>query len=207
MNYELKNLYNKALKLQASNDALLTNLESAKESIDLVKKRAEQLDELQVIVQEASKRTQDKIKSRFETIVQSCLDVVFPSSYNFHFDFVPKRGKTECEIYLEKDGVKYEPMDSNGGGVVDVISIALRVACLTLTSYDKVLLLDEPFGHLRGASREKLGEVLNALSDKLGLQIVMVGDVGGSSVKADKEFLVTKNNGISQVTEVDLSER
>lgn len=208
MNYDLRKLHERAMKIKTSNDILTEQLRDKRKSVSAFETRKNNLDELQVIVQEAAKRTQDKIKDRFETIVQSCLDVVFPNTYDFHFDFVPRRGKIECDIYLtDNKDTRLDPMNSNGGGVVDVISISLRVACLTMSGKDKVLLLDEPFSHLRGEARMKLGEVLNCLSNKMDLQIIMVGDVGGSSVKADREFMVTKNNNVSEVTEVDITER
>ena len=208
MNYDLTSMWEKAIGARARNKLLHEQRDQKQSELNSLRQRAEALEELQVVVQQAAQRTQDKIKSRFETIVQSCIDVVFPSQYKFHFDFVPKRGKVECDIYLTNDtGNRMEPMSSNGGGLVDVISISLRVACLTLGTYDKVLLLDEPFSHLRGAARAKLGEVLECLSNKIGLQIIMVGDVGGSSVKADREFSVTKNGGVSKVDTVDTSDR
>ena len=89
-----------------------------------------------------------------------------------------------------------DPLDSNGGGVVDVMSIALRLCCVTLSTKARVLLLDEPFGHLRGEARDKLGELLAIIADRLNVQIIMVGDVVGSVVPG-KEFKVTKINGIS----------
>ena len=93
-----------------------------------------------------------------------------------------------------------DPLDSNGGGVVDVMSIALRLCCLTLSENSRVLMLDEPFGHLRGEARERLGELLAIISEKLNVQILMVGDVSGNVVRG-KEFRVSKVGDISVVKE------
>lgn len=200
MNYELDYIRDKVMRAVGRNELNTENLNKFNERVSQLTQRKEQLELLQVAVQTAAARTQDKIKSRFETIVQSCLDIVFPNEYTFHFDFVPRRGKTEVDIYLtDSEGKKLDPMNSNGGGIVDVISLALRVGALTMSGRDKVLLLDEPTPHLRGEARERLGEVLNQLSVNLGIQIIMVGDVCGNSVKADKEFTVSKKNGVSSV--------
>ena len=80
------------------------------------------------------------------------------------------------------------------------MSIALRLCCLTLSTNEKVLLLDEPFGHLRGEARERLGELLAIISEKLNVQILMVGDVAGNVVRG-KEFRVSKVGDISVVKE------
>lgn len=153
---------------------------------------------LKAVIQQVAKETQDRLRLRFEAIVQACLDAVFPGSYKFMMEFISRRGQVEVDMWLDKDGTRMDPLDSNGGGVVDVMSIALRLCCLTLSTKAKVLLLDEPFGHLRGDARERLGELLSIISERLNVQILMVGDVAGSLVTG-KEFRVTKFEGISAV--------
>lgn len=153
---------------------------------------------LKAVIQQTAKETQDRLRLRFEAIVQACLDAVFPGSYKFMMEFISRRGQVEVDMWLDKDGTRMDPLDSNGGGVVDVMSIALRLCCLTLSTKAKVLLLDEPFGHLRGDARERLGELLSIISERLNVQILMVGDVAGSLVTG-KEFRVTKFEGISAV--------
>lgn len=203
MNVELRDLCNKYIGLQAKRDLVKKQISEVKKSVDYTTHRKEILDELQVAVQQCAARTQNKVRDRFVTIVQSCMDVVFPGEYEFHLDFVPRRGKTEVDIYLTKDGNTLDPMQSNGGGLVDVISIALRVACLTMSNVDKILFLDEPMKCLRGDAKSKMGELLNMLSHKLGIQIICVADVSGNAIPADREFLVTKNGGVSKITVVD----
>ena len=153
---------------------------------------------LKAVIQQTAKETQDKLRLRFEAIVQACLDAVFPGSYKFMMEFISRRGQVEVDMWLDKDGTRMDPMDSNGGGVVDVMSIALRLCCLTLSTRSRVLLLDEPFGHLRGDARERLGELLAIISERLNVQILMVGDVAGSLVSG-REFKVSKFEGISVV--------
>lgn len=188
------------LKVKSENEVYKKMVADEEANIERYTHRKESLDELLLIVQKSARRTQDKLKERFEAIVQSCIDVVFPDTYTFHFDFVPRRNKTEVDIYLtDSTETKLDPMESNGGGVVDVISMALRVACLTISGKDKVLLLDEPTAHLRGEAKLKLGEVLKSISEKIGLQIIMVNDTSGNTIRPDREFLVTKNNNVSHV--------
>lgn len=155
---------------------------------------------LKAVVQQVAKETQDKLRLRFEAIVQACLDAVFPGAYKFMMEFISRRGQVEVDMWLDKEGTRMDPLDSNGGGVVDVMSIALRLCCLTLSSNARVLLLDEPFGHLRGEARERLGALLAIISERLNVQIFMVGDVAGNVVSG-KEFRISKVAGISVVKE------
>lgn len=171
-------------------------LKEALSERDSKRKHLEAMNGLKAVIQQTAKDTQDQLRLRFEAIVQACLDAVFPGSYKFMMEFVSKRGQVEVDMWLDKDGTRMDPLDSNGGGVVDVMSIALRLCCLTLSTKARTLLLDEPFGHLRGEARDKLGELLAIISERLNVQIIMVGDVVGSVVPG-KEFKVTKVNGIS----------
>lgn len=142
-------------------------------------------------IQQVARDTQGQLRVRLENIVQTALDVVFPDSYTFKVEFVPRRGRTEVDMWLDKDGTRMDPLDSNGGGVVDVISLALRVCCLTLSSYDRVLLLDEPFPRIRGLARQRLGELVTMISRELGIQVICVADVAGTSIIPDRQFVVS----------------
>lgn len=157
------------------------------------------IDEAQALIQKAAVVTQDGLRSRFEAIVQSCLDAVFPHEYVFHMDFVARKGATEVDISLEplngvKDGDdrRMDPRDANGGGIMDIIALGLRMACLTLSGSRRTLLLDEPFKMIRQEPRKRLGEVVNAMARKLGVQVIMVADVGGTGIVPDRVFKVSK---------------
>lgn len=174
--------------------------EKAVGEIEMVLRHVDATDKLKAVVQQVAKETQDRLRLRFEAIVQACLDAVFPGAYKFMMEFISRRGQVEVDMWLDKDGTRMDPLDSNGGGLVDVMTIALRLCCLTLSSKGRVLLLDEPFGHLRGEARERLGELLAIISERLNVQIFMVGDVAGNVVSG-KEFHISKVAGISVVKE------
>lgn len=176
------------------------NLETSNSDLEKSKSDLEAANGLKSVIQQVAKETQDKLRLRFEAIVQACLDAVFPDTYKFIMEFVSRRGQVEVDMWLDHDGTRMDPLDSNGGGVVDVMSISLRLCCLTLSTNSKLLLLDEPFGHLRGEARERLGELLSIISEKLNVQIFMVGDVAGNVVRG-KEFRVSKVGDISVVKE------
>lgn len=194
-------LANKVSELKGRKWAAEKELASSKKALEEAEKHLEAANGLKAVVQQVAKETQDKLRFRFEAIVQACLDAVFPDSYIFKMEFISRRGQVEVDMWLDKDGTRMDPLDSNGGGVVDVMSIALRLCCLTLSANARLLLLDEPFGHLRGEARERLGELLAIISEKLNVQIFMVGDVAGNVVRG-KEFRITKVAGISAVKEL-----
>lgn len=143
------------------------------------------------LLQDVASKTQEQLKDAVQKTVQNCIDMLFPG-YEFIVDFVPKRGKVDAEFLLCKGDAKFDPLESNGGGVVDAITFALRVGCMRLAGKRPMLLLDEPFKCVRDGEEDKprkeLGRVISTLVDKLGVQVLMVGDVAGTDIDADREY-------------------
>jgi len=66
-----------------------------------------------------------------------------------------------------------------GGGVIDVASLALRLACILLSRPPRrrLVVLDEPFKHLRGADNNRRAiQMVKEISRKIGLQVIIVCD-------------------------------
>lgn len=194
-------LMNLAAGWKGRQDAARVNLEKANAEVSRLTDEKAAIDDLLLAVQKAARDTQDQLRVRIEDVVQAALDAVFPDAYKFKTEFVARRGRTEMDMWLDNDGARMDPMDSNGGGVVDVISLALRVCCLTLSKYARVLLLDEPFPRIRGVQRQRLGEVVAMISRRLGIQVVMVADVAGTSIVPDREFRVSLDRNRRSVVE------
>lgn len=194
----------KVMAARGELDAEEKNLASLSDTLDELKQKLSATEEFRAIVLKVASDTQHQLVLRFETIVQSALDAIFPNEYKFKMEFVQRRGRTEVDIWLDKNGTRMDPLDSNGGGVVDVLSIALRICCLTLSTKARVLILDEPFKHLRGVARDKLGTLLSMLSEKLGLQIIMVADVAGS-ITTGRVFTVSKEGAVSKIRGVEIN--
>ena len=203
---ELRSLSDKYL---GKRDALVSRLSASRTRRQELEQRKEAIDELVLAVQKAARDTQDQLRVRIEDVVQSSLDAVFPGSYTFRTEFVARRGRTELDMWLDKDGTRMDPLDSNGGGVVDVLSLALRVCCLTMSMNARVLLLDEPFKFIRGRARQRLGDMLSRLSRKLGIQVIMVADVSDTGIIPDRQFRVSldrSRHSVIEATEPEASE-
>ncbi len=158
------------------------------------------IDTAREIARKVAKETQRKLEFRIADLVTLALSAVFEDPYGFSVEFVSRRGKTECDLWFIRDGQKLKPEESSGVGPVDIAAFALRVALWSLERSRKrnVLILDEPFKHLRGEEyQRKASQMVKEISDELGLQVIMVGDVL-FSVAADRTFEVTLE-GVSKV--------
>ena len=133
--------------------------------------------EAQSILQSIAKAVEDQAHRRISKIVTKCLRVVFDDPYEFRIIFEHKRGKVDARLAFFRDGLLLEnPADEAGGGVLDVASFALRLACLILAkpARRRVLFLDEPFRYVDEVNQERIGQLLLTLSSELGVQIIQI---------------------------------
>ena len=154
-----------------------------------------EISQAKVIIKEVALLTQKQFQVKISHIVTLALQTVFGESYSFEMEFIEKRGKTEVEFWLIENGEKYNPIDCNGGGIVDIICFSLKIAIWTLSNEVPALLVfDEPLKFLSEKYPELAGQILNELSKQLKFQVIMIThnkQLAESS--SDKTFYVTKN--------------
>ena len=128
------------------------------------------------IIQKSAQLTQQEVHSQIASVVSRCLELVFDDPYEFVIKFNRKRGQTEAELVFVRDGVEIDPMTASGGGVVDVAAFALRLVSISMNYFGKrrVLVMDEPFKFLSREFHVRAREMLELLSEELGVQIIMV---------------------------------
>jgi predicted ATPase len=133
-------------------------------------------------VQEAAQATLSNLSLKVGTIVTKALKAVLGDSYKFVLDFKIAYGKLAADMYLEKEGKRYDLRRDNGDGVVDIVALALRVAvmCLDRRHMRRLLILDEPCGAVSVNYQPVLGAMIKQLSDMLDLQVIMIASHGSN---------------------------
>lgn len=199
-------LYNNKLEwYKGQRDMILKNIKSLKSDIKNKEEELKDIQEAQIIIQEVAKQTQEQIKYEISEPVSLAINSIFDTKeykapYRFVFDFVSKRNKTECDFYLvNKDNEKENPLEDCGGGLIDIISFALRLSICTIAKTRKVLILDEPFKWIDKSKEEKVGQLLRLIVEKLGFQIIMVTHNNSYIDIADRHFNIIKKEGVSYV--------
>ena len=186
------------MKKQVKND-----LRAKRNELMNLNQKMKLIEQAQVFLQKVAQDTQSQLKLKIEDIVNLALNTVFPDEYLFQVDFNVSRGKTDAELVFvnQKTGGRVDPMTASGGGVVDIVAFALRIAGYVLESnVDNVIILDEPFRFVSKDLVDRAGEILKVLSTKLGLQIIIVTHIPEFIDVADKVFRVRKNqNGVSKI--------
>lgn len=150
--------------------------------------------------------TQQELRFRIEEPVSLALNAVYPENpYKFVADFqITNSGPIQCHLGFERGGFVIKPMESSGGGPISVASFALKIGALTLEkpSPRKVLIMDEDF---KFVSRNKLplvGDLLNEMTNKLGIQIILITHIPELVECANRVISVGIKKGESYIKNV-----
>ncbi len=156
------------------------------------------------IVRAVALETQSQLQYRISSTVSAAQAAVFDDPYDLLVQFEERRGKTECDLLFRRGDQVMSPLSSSGYGAVDVAAFALRVACWSMSRRTRpVLILDEPFKHLKGEECNRLAiQMVQEISRELGLQVIMVSDERAPREDilegADRAFEVTLGRKGSQ---------
>lgn len=130
--------------------------------------------EAKVIMTEVSETLHVEVQSKLTHIVNRLMSIVFDDPYKLVITFESKANRQEAYLLLERDGERIDPLTSVSGGVLDVAAFGLRLAVILMRGGSKTLVFDEPFRFVSRDRREVLAEVLEQLSTKYGVQIIMI---------------------------------
>jgi len=145
--------------------------------------------------------TQQQLQYHISDITSLALEAVFKNAYELRLEFVERRNKTECDIYFVREETKIDPISESGGGAIDVASFALRIASWRMNhpKNRNVIILDEPMRFLSSDLQEKASQMIKEISDKLGIQFIIITHEPELCIYADKTFNVSIKKGISKV--------
>jgi DNA repair exonuclease SbcCD ATPase subunit len=158
-------------------------------------------EEAKEIIRSVGQKTQEQISYHISDITSLAMDAVFKEPYQLKVDFVQRRNKTECDLSFERDGMKIDPLTASGGGAVDVASFALRIASWSMMNPKTraTIILDEPMRFLSSDNQERASAMIKEVSQKLGIQFVIVTHNDILASYADKTFTVSIKKGVSKV--------
>lgn len=193
----MRHLLNKKLNSLADLEVTKVELEKRQSAnVIAVEKSVKTLEIMQV----AAKLSQDHLAAHLSEIVTQAIQAVIQKSYEFVCEFVERRGSTEADLYLMKDGHRFGILTGTGGGLADVCSFSLKVAYLLLSNVDRVLIIDEVSRHINSKKqREAFAEVLSRLSKEFGIQLIINSTIPELHAVADNVITLGMVNGQTKV--------
>jgi DNA repair ATPase RecN len=172
------------------------------EELSYWKRRYEGASKARVIIQRVAQETQKNLEFHLSHLVTTALAAVFPEEIEFVARIEVRRGQTECDLFFKEFGQEYDPLEGSGFGPVDVASFALRITFWSLNKNRPTFILDEPFRNVSPDLQHKVSDMLKMVSEKLGVQIIMVSHQEDINIAADKTFLAKKEGKVTILEEL-----
>jgi len=203
---ELLAVYNRQ---RGEQNRLLQQKSDLEKRLREVRQEIECLEKVSLLLLEAARYAREQGRRQVEFMVSQALQFVFGGDLEFKVVVEERRERPEAEFYVCSTyggGFRVEttPQDARGGGVVDVISLALRLALIhALRPQVKgPVVLDEPAKHVSVEFSPQVAQFLKSASQSLGRQIIMVSHNQHLADMADTAYLVEMQQGKSRIRRI-----
>jgi len=144
--------------------------------------------------------TEQRFTAYLESMVNFVLGSVYTEDLKFKVTFEMDRGKPSCDLMVQDgDNPPYYPKDETGGGILDVISFALRIILWSLKDPRPrpVLLLDEPMKNIgKGVLLKRIVDVMKKISQDLDIQLIINTHITELAEMTDAAWEVKKTGNL-----------
>ena len=203
---DVTRLKTKLLQDKAKKDLLIQRKQKA---LDTIAEATEQIgifDKVQILLQKTSEYARQQAKDRIESVVSEALNVVFGGNHSFVIDLGIRAGQPVADYWLN-DGSTFTKLEKpdydRGGGKVDIISLALRLAIGEMEGITGPLFLDEVGKHVSKEYAPNVAYFLKQYSAQFNRQIILIthnadlAEIGETSISVTR-----KPSGESEVKAV-----
>ena len=159
-------------------------------------------------LKQLSEQLFQQVLSLVEEKLTIALQEILDQPIRFHADADFKRGAAAVEFWIERDGNAEDGFKGQGGSVVNILSVGLRMFALTTldeTRHRRFLVLDEQDCWLRPELVPKLVKIVHQAGKALGFQVLMIShhDLAIFEPFADKIYqLAPDSDGAVRVEQV-----
>lgn len=210
----LEALERKLAVRQAEKDLLMKERDEAQRKVDDFATLKLELEKTVSLLVQTADASREAGRKRMEKVVTRALQHVFGPDFRFEIELTDVGGKPAAKFWVVTTGengqeIRNEPQESRGGGVNDIIAIALQVATMVVYNEPKIqgpVILDEPGKHVSEDFVVKLGEFLDFISKTFKRQFIMVTHQPMLAATADKTFVTKLVGGKTKVDSVDLGQ-
>lgn len=176
-------------------------LTSKKERIASHKKRIIELEKLKTshtkaigVLDKTIEIISGKGIGRIEEVVSDGLQLVFGKGYNLIIERKEGARGNTYRILVKHGDVVGPPLETVGGGVVNVISFLLRVIMIQRFKLTKFIALDESFNNVGNQHLPKVSQMIKTLCDEHGYCMLSVTHQPILAAAADQIFEVLVNS-------------
>ncbi|WP_205672103.1 ATP-binding protein [Ammoniphilus sp. YIM 78166] len=186
---------------------LLQEKRQWQEKLEQLQVEIENYTKARYLLQEAASFAREQARQNIEAWVTGALQFVFHmDNIAFRVILSEKNNRPDAEFYVVSnyDGVMVEtkPQDARGGGVVDIVSLALRIALMESGRHkiDGPLMLDEPGKHVSEEYGMMLAQFLKGVTQKTKRQVILVTHNNYLAESGDQAYQAVLQQGVSVLT-------
>ena len=200
------------IALEVERDALLALLEEQELKLLELETKKDRCKKGQIFLRLKAADTRIQALASIEEIVTAGLQEICGEDYIFSLDMKEvssKEGENTglftilpcIEKVIDGKRVKRPIKGSNGGGVLEIISVLLRFAFGTYNNYNSIYVLDEALSAVsKDGVMEKLLIFLDRYITELGLQVILITHSAEKfSQISSLNYLVYKEDGIAKM--------
>jgi DNA repair exonuclease SbcCD ATPase subunit len=204
---ELENSYTQLNKDYISRTSRKDFLEKRKEKVQALidTYKIDELEKTNVILQKMSEQQREAAKTRLEELGTYALQYALSDDYEMRISIKEIRKKPNADVFIYKksNGTLTDPIENNGGGIVDIISMALRLVTMQVyePTIDGPIIMDEPFKMVSKEFIPMLSEFIKNIGEDFGRQIILVTHNEFLTQMADKRICVILNDNNESIIE------
>lgn len=172
-----------------------------RQEVEIAKKRIDLEPELKKLLEEFQKKEQEKLVGVNQNLLTAILRDVIKNDTDERkvvLDIFTERGLPALGIYIEKNeqGVLEDAYNGTGGAVANILSLGLRAIALIQSKKRKFLVLDEGDCWIKPEIIPEFIAVVNELSKKLGIQILVISHHDEHLLNGiENRLVLEKDNG------------
>ncbi len=191
----LQTLKERLVQDNAKRELLLKHKQNALDEKAEAENQIGIFDKVQILLQKTSEYARQQAKDRIESVVSEALNVVFGGNHVFIIELGIRAGQPVADYWLN-DGTtvtKLEKPDyDRGGGKVDIIALALRLAIGEMEGVTGPLFLDEVGKHVSKEYAPNVAYFLKQYSAQFNRQIILIthnadlAEIGETSISVSR---------------------
>jgi len=181
---------------------LQEKIDTKSAEVEELKQLVEDLLDAQEVMNITGTVAQEEFEGYIEGMVTEALQMVFGPEYSFEIQTEIVRNQPETRFFVVEDGIRLPTKeDSVGGGMLDLVSMVLRVVVWSIHEHRTrpVMLLDEPGKNLDRNKIDQFVEMIKKFHELLGIQFIIVTHDNKIIEMADRAFKVTRSEGTATV--------
>lgn len=191
-----KALRDKVLVLSKQKELYLADYKAMREKLRIAEQEIADYEAINAILECAQQAEHESTIGVYEKLLTALIEDTLNNNRKIKMNLAIERGMPALEIYSEKEEGKLEDIySSNGGSINNIVSVGLRAISLIRSKKRRLLILDESDCWLKGDYIPKFGAVIQQLSERLGIQIVMISHHNEENFSDIRNKLSISRNG------------